>query len=465
MTEHPTSESGTRTETESTTPTDKQQLRAFADHSYELATTDPLCEFEDAEPFDSVLGSAAIIGLGEATHGTREFFRLKHRFLRYLVTERDLRLFALEANFSETLALNDYVVHGNGDPKEALDGIYFWTWNVESVLSMVEWLREFNEERPLEDRVKFYGFDAQYTSGAIDWLRDYLEEVNPELLASLDSTLDLADDEGEPLELGADEMDTPDEASATERLEACDRIVSEIRADLEDNREEYVTSQGEHRFELALRQTTLIEQVTAHRRTLLEKQRGDIDDETGRERAIHIRDQSMADNVEWLLEFEDAERIALWAHDAHLTRTEQSIRGTDISAPSMGHHLAESFAEEYLVVGFSFGRGSFRAISSVELDSGETTLELGKQTLDTPQPETIDERLDSLGYPLALVNLRSARTDERLTDVLSNPLTHFSVGARFDPSDIEKYITEYEYSEAFDAICYVAETTKARPIE
>ncbi|WP_267162792.1 hypothetical protein [Halovenus salina] len=55
-----------------------------------------------------------IIALGEATHGTREFFQLKHRFLRYLV-ERGAGVFALEANAPETLATNDSVVHGEGD--------------------------------------------------------------------------------------------------------------------------------------------------------------------------------------------------------------------------------------------------------------------------------------------------------------------------------------------------------------
>jgi erythromycin esterase len=465
MTENSPSERGTDSETESETATDGKRIGALEEHSYELATTDPLGEFEDADALGSVLGSASIIGLGEATHGTREFFRLKHRFLRYLVTERDCRVLAMEANFPEALALNEYVVHGDGDPREALEGIYFWTWNVESVLAMVEWLRGFNEGRPVEDRVRFYGFDAQYTSGAIERLRDYFEAVNPELCASLEGAFDLADDEGEPLELGAEEMDDPDEESAVERLDACDHIVAEVRADLETNRGEYVAANGQDAFELALQHATLIEQVTTHRRTLLRQQSGEIDEDDGRERALQIRDRAMADNVEWLLEFEDADTIALWAHDAHLTRTEQSIRGTELSAPSMGHHLAEGFGDEYLVVGFSFGCGSFRAISSVELDSGETTFELGKRTFDGPHAETIDATLDLLGYPLALVDLRSAQGDERLAEWLSEPLSHFSVGARFESDDIEQYLTEYDYSEAFDAICYVAETTKAQPIE
>lgn len=64
-----------------------------------------------------------------------------------------LRLFALEANFAEKLAINDYVTAGAGDPLDALAGIHFWTWDTEEVLALIEWLRNFNEGRPPGDQV------------------------------------------------------------------------------------------------------------------------------------------------------------------------------------------------------------------------------------------------------------------------------------------------------------------------
>jgi erythromycin esterase len=93
-----------------------------------LATTDPAVDLTDLAPVSDALANARVVGLGEATHGTREFFQLKHRLVRYLVMEHGYRLFGLEANFSETLALDRYVVHGEGSPRDALRGIYFWTW-------------------------------------------------------------------------------------------------------------------------------------------------------------------------------------------------------------------------------------------------------------------------------------------------------------------------------------------------
>ena len=67
--------------------------------------------------------------MGEATHGTHEFFQLKHRMLEFLVERMGFTVFGIEANWPESLAVNDYVLNGNGDPAKALAGFYFWTWN------------------------------------------------------------------------------------------------------------------------------------------------------------------------------------------------------------------------------------------------------------------------------------------------------------------------------------------------
>jgi len=120
------------------------------------------CGFADLEPLRAIVSSARIVALGEATHGTREFFQLKHRLLEFLVRELGFTAFALEANWPEAQAVDDYVRHGRGDPAAALAGLRFWTWNTEEVLALIEWLRAYNAGggRP----VSFTGFDAQFSS-------------------------------------------------------------------------------------------------------------------------------------------------------------------------------------------------------------------------------------------------------------------------------------------------------------
>jgi hypothetical protein len=96
-------------------------------HAIPLATVEAGHGFDDIAPIAKLIGNARVVALGEATHGSREFFQLKHRVLEYLVARQSFTVFAIEANQPECRAINDYVLHGTGDPKAALDGIYFWT--------------------------------------------------------------------------------------------------------------------------------------------------------------------------------------------------------------------------------------------------------------------------------------------------------------------------------------------------
>jgi len=424
-------------------------------YSSRLETTDPLAALADLDDFGELIADSRIVGLGEATHGTREFFRLKHRLLRYLVVEHDLRVIALEANFPETLAIDEYVVHGRGDPADALADIYFWTWNVDSVLSLIEWLREFNEGRPLGDRVRFYGVDAQYTTGAVDRLGEYFDAVGAALPAAISEGLETVDDDGT----------NPDQDEHTEeRIVAGERLVSAVRDHLDDNRRAYVAREGERAWRLAHQHATVIEQATAYRQARADRLRDDTDEVM--RRLLRQRDRAMAETVEWLLDHEDAERIAVWAHDAHVNRSKHVMRGSDVSETPMGGYLAERHEEAYVALGFAFGRGSFQALSEVRTAGGEgTPYELRGQTLSGPLANTIDATLDTLAHPLALVNVRDAREDERLREWLSEPRRHFSAGATYDPETPEEYVTEYAYGTAFDAVCFVAETTRARPVD
>lgn len=88
-----------------------------------------------------MIDGARIVALGEATHGTREFFKLKHRLVEFLVAEHGFTTFAIEANWPECEAAIEYVMNGVGDPAVALAGLHFWTWDTEEVLALIEWMR------------------------------------------------------------------------------------------------------------------------------------------------------------------------------------------------------------------------------------------------------------------------------------------------------------------------------------
>ncbi len=131
-----------------------------------LASLIPGDASTDLEPLEQFLAGVRLVGLGESTHGTREFFTLKHRLLEFLVAEMGVTTLLIEASYPASLAVNDYVVRGRGDPNEALSSLGFWMYDTEEMTSLIEWLREYNRRVPEAQKVSFLGFDFQHAGAA-----------------------------------------------------------------------------------------------------------------------------------------------------------------------------------------------------------------------------------------------------------------------------------------------------------
>ena len=153
-------------------------------HAVKLKTPEPGNGFEDMRPLQALIGQARIVSLGEATHGSREFFQLKHRMLEFMASEMGFSIFSIEANLPEAYRLNDYVLEGKGDPALLLRGMYFWTWDTEEVLAMIQWMREFNKSG--KGRVQFSGFDMQTPTVAADIVRDFTARYDEPFVTEVD---------------------------------------------------------------------------------------------------------------------------------------------------------------------------------------------------------------------------------------------------------------------------------------
>ncbi|MEM4781447.1 MAG: erythromycin esterase family protein [Halalkalicoccus sp.] len=322
---------------------DTSSEQGLAEHTSGLSTSDPETDPSDLRPLRDALANARVVGLGEATHGTREFCELRHRVVRLLVENLDYRLFGLEAGFTETLAIDNYVVRGEGDPREALAGLDLWPWNTEEMLALVEWLREFNADRPLDDRVRFYGFDAQFVEKPVVAVREYLSAVDPDGLA------EIADD---ICSLESKDVRGERYAVAKEHVDAAEATVAALTDRFERREDEYVDTTSRNAYDLARRQLRTIEQATEFARASHEH-----DEPRG---AVSLRDEYMVENVAWILNHEDRDRIVLWAHNGHLMKTGTDGGPWEEFTP-MGSHLAERFGEDYHVIGTDFNRGSFLA--------------------------------------------------------------------------------------------------------
>ncbi|MEV5593616.1 erythromycin esterase family protein [Streptomyces sp. NPDC052496] len=156
--------------------------------AHPLRTTEPRGGLADLRPFGRMVGDARVVGLGEATHSSHEFFTVKHRVLRYLVEEKGFRAFALEAPWSTGLRLDAYLTSGKGDLKQIMDeefrGDYRW-WNNAEYRDLLQWIRAYNVKHP-KDPVRFVGDDGGFAGAALyDKGSAYAAKARPELTPKL----------------------------------------------------------------------------------------------------------------------------------------------------------------------------------------------------------------------------------------------------------------------------------------
>ncbi len=170
------------------------EARAWVENeTVSLTTVLPSAPLDDLKQLDPILSSPRIIALGESTHGTREFFQLKHRVFRHLVENHGVRLFGIEASYAACLPINEYVLSGAGDSREAVKGQGFWTWNTEEVLALVEWMRDWNRNRLANtEPVQFYGFDTQDAYTPLKLVLEELKEGAHSEAATFENRLAIA---------------------------------------------------------------------------------------------------------------------------------------------------------------------------------------------------------------------------------------------------------------------------------
>ena len=345
-----------------------------------------------------IVGDARIVSLGEGTHGTRDFFEMKARILRFLVEEMGFNTFAIEATWPESRRLDRYVRTGEGDPRVLLSGLYFWTWNTESVLEMIEWMRAHNEAG---GNVGFHGFDMQHPGMALHNVREYVREVDAEGVDTVTSQLDcLARFANGPDGWGGRGRAYTQQSAAY--WADCRTSIDAVRDLLLANRGDYEAVSGEDAFAVALRSLRVALQY--HLQT------------TGEQ----YRDESMAENTEWISRRIGPEgRMVLWAHNNHVaTRPRRQ-----------GLYLRGTFADEMVVFGFSHETGQF---SGVDLRPGARP-GLGPYDLEAPVPGSFERVFATVDFPAFFLDLRNRAFSSQETYWLGESRLFRSIGCCLSP--------------------------------
>lgn len=404
-----------------------------------LDTVDPEADRSDLRPLKSLFENRTVIGLGESTHGTREFFRVKHRLIRFLVTELDIRVFGLETGFAGTLVINDYVLRGQGEPEEVLDGLG-WHARTQEVLRLIEWLREFNKDRPRAEQVKFYGIDEGSGRESIKAVKDYLQRIDPvfydehqEKLAELESFRDWGEDVRE------------------ERLNTAKDTHSVLEDQLIEFEAEYIAKSSRDAWRLAKHHLDIFDQAREY--ALLSAR----EDWVG---SREHRDRSMADNVDWILDYEGADQIVIWAHDGHIRngRVESSMPEP---AATMGWYLAERYGADYYALGLEFGTGSFQAYPNPDR-ADENSLQ--EWSFENPREESVPAVFQGVDHSVFLLDMDYATGNDRLREWLKHEREILSIGALFYEDEIERHYNHSLLPKEFDGLLYVEESSPSRPL-
>jgi erythromycin esterase len=338
----------------------------------------------DLKPLKAMIGEAHIVALGEATHGTAEFFQMKHRLTEFLASEMGFTVFAIEASMPEAFRLNDFVLRGEGDPKELLKGMYFWTWNTQEVLDMILWMREFNKSG--KGRIEFLGFDMQEPKVAAENVRRFVAKADPEYAKTLEEKYADLKMYARWMTQGGQEQPSAGKLIAG---------AGDVLAHLEHERDGLVKAADTPSVEWVIQNARVVMQAV----TLL-KGSGDH------------RDRCMAENVDWILAHRPTgTKIVLWAHNGHVARR----------PGAMGGFLAERHGKDMVVCGFAFHEGRYTAVAR--------GVGLQENVAGPSQPGSVEWAFHQAGLPRAVLDLRKVEKASPASAWLTEPIPHRNIGA------------------------------------
>lgn len=138
-------------------PVSDSTLRALAGNTIPLKTVQAASGFDDLQALKPILEGKRIVALGEATHGTSEFFKMKHRLLEFLVCEMGYEHFGMETSAEAAGVINNYITGGSASPQ----AILYWPWATEEVMDMLDWMRAYNTDPGTIHPIVFHGIDPR----------------------------------------------------------------------------------------------------------------------------------------------------------------------------------------------------------------------------------------------------------------------------------------------------------------
>jgi protein-L-isoaspartate(D-aspartate) O-methyltransferase len=430
------------------TPAARQRVRRGRTGDLELAKTITSCcerftdlESVELEPLMRRIADARVVLIGEATHGTSEFYRMRERISRQLIERKGFSFVAIEGDWPDAARVDHYVRHAQYPPSEwtAFARFPTWMWRNQEVRGFVDWLRAHNADREPSKRVAFHGLDLYSLYSSIRSVVAYLDEVDPHssLIARRRYGC-LSPWEADPATYGR--------AALAGDYRSCESQVVAVLKELQRKRQAYAEHDGE-RFLDAVQNAQLVANAEQYYRIMY----------YGSRASWNLRDGHMFDTLMNLLKFHGpGSKGIVWAHNSHVgdsVATEMSHRGEY----NIGHLCRERLGQDMFSIGFGTHDGTVAA--AAEWDGAMRTM-----TVKPSLANSYEALCHESGVSRFLLSLRASPHPE-LVGGLSEPRLERAIGVIYRPeTELQSHYFQAELPRQFDEYIWFDRTSAIVPL-
>ncbi len=401
----------------------------------------PLERPADLDPLINRIGHARFVLLGEASHGTADYYNWRFEISKRLIEEKGFSFIAVEGDWPDCYRVNRYIKGLSGDGEDARDVLHAferwptWMWANEEVVALAEWLRTYNE-RSHDRQIGFYGLDVYSLWDSLYAVLAYLHKDRSAALAAAQRALHCFEPYGE---------EAQEYARATQWVDqSCENEVVNLLAALRREKKPETDIQKEAFFNAE--QNALIVQNAEHYYRIMV--RGGPD-------SWNIRDEHMFATLDRLIRHHGRDAKAIvWAHNTHIG----DARFTDMADDGMtnlGQMARERRSMDGVVlVGFGSYQGS--VIAGREWDAP-----MKKLTVPPAREDSWEDLLHRAGANNKLLLADGSAWHEALT----TPRGHRAIGVVYHP-EREHYgnYVPTELPRRYDAFLYIDQTTALNPL-
>lgn len=407
-------------------------------------SAEPLPDPSDAEAFGAFFdrfGDARVVLLGEATHGSAEFYRARAAITRRLIEHHGFTTVAVEADWPDAARIDDYVRYQAPRPRRGDVFVRFptWMWRNQEVLDFADWLRGHNAGLPAGDRVSFSGLDVYSLGESIHAVLAYLDRIDPEAAAEARQRYGcLTPWQDLPAEYGR--------AVVHGGRASCEAgAVAQLR-ELLDRRIDFIREDGERWFD-AVQNARIVRAAEQYYRAMYR----------GAAESWNLRDRHMFGTLQALLAHRgEGAKAVVWAHNSHVGNAAATAMGWQ-GEFNIGELSRMTYGDEAVLIGFGTDRGTVAAASDWD----------GAMEIKTVRPARIDSHEHAFrqaGVARSLTEWRSPANRD-LAELLRTPLLERAIGVIYRPeTERLSHYFEAVLAEQFDAWVWFEETSAVTPL-